>query len=176
MSWSGKNETSRKSLVSWKLSIIQRLVDRERTKLDTYSCKCINFGRSKTRAFFKNMEKFILSLDQIVRWVMGSFEFLTWDYFFFFVRWLNSRGVSYQGQWSVVPLYDRDGPGGVFLVPERRSRSPMLYLKLNVLSCLGCFWRHLCSDMDKVESRCSCNSAPFPDFGLVISMMKNWFT
>ena len=29
MSWSGKNETSRKSLVSWKLSIIQRLVDRE---------------------------------------------------------------------------------------------------------------------------------------------------
>ena len=28
---------------------------------------------------------------------------------FFFVRWLNSRGVSYQGQWSVVPLYDRDG-------------------------------------------------------------------
>ena len=28
------------------------------------------------------MEKFILSLDQIVRWVMGSFEFLTRDYFF----------------------------------------------------------------------------------------------
>ena len=82
MSWSGKNETSRKSLVSWKLSIIQRLVDRERRKLDTYSCKCINFGRSKTQAFFKNMEKFILNLDQIVRWVMGSFEFLTRDYFF----------------------------------------------------------------------------------------------
>ena len=41
-----------------------------------------NFGRSKTQAFFKNMEKFILSLDQIVRWVMGSFEFLTRDYFF----------------------------------------------------------------------------------------------
>ena len=82
MSWSGKNETSRKSLVSWKLSSIQRLVDRERRKFDTYSCKCINFGRSKTQAFFKNMEKFILSLDQIVRWVMGSFEFLTRDYFF----------------------------------------------------------------------------------------------
>ena len=64
MSWSGKNETSRKSLVSWKLSIIERLVDRERRKLDTYSFKCINFGRSKTQAFFKNMEKFILSLDQ----------------------------------------------------------------------------------------------------------------
>ena len=80
----GKNETSRKSLVSWKLSIIQRLVDRERRKLDIYSCKCINFGRSKTQAlaFFKNMEKFILSLDQTVRWVMGSFEFLTRDYFF----------------------------------------------------------------------------------------------
>ena len=28
------------------------------------------------------MEKFILSLDQIVRWVMGSFEFLTRDFFF----------------------------------------------------------------------------------------------
>ena len=35
-----------------------------------------------TAAFFKNMEKFILSLDQIVRWVMGSFAFLTQDYFF----------------------------------------------------------------------------------------------
>ena len=63
---------------------------------------------------FKNTSVFqthgkihILSLDQIVQWVMGSFEFLTRDYFF--VRWLNSRGVSYQGQWSVVPLYDRDG-------------------------------------------------------------------
>ena len=98
----------RENLVSWKLSIIQRLVDRERRKLDTYSCKCINFGRSKTQAFFKNMEKFILCLDQIVRWVMGSFEFLTRDYYFF-VRRLNSRGVSYQGQWSMVPLYDRDG-------------------------------------------------------------------
>ena len=167
MSWSGKNETSRKSLVSWKLSIIQRLVDRERRKLNTYSCKCINFGHSKTQAFFKNMEKFILSLDQIVRWVMGSFDLLL--EIIFFVRWLNSRGVSNQGQWyrSMIVM--------VFLVPERRSRSPMLYLKLNVLSCLGCFWCHLCSEMDKVESRCSC-SAPFPDFGLVISMMKNWFT
>ena len=43
------------------------------------------------------------------------------------------------------------------------------------LAAFGCFWRHLCSEMDKVESQCSC-SAPFPDFGLVISMMKNWFT
>ena len=40
----------------------------------------------------------------------------------------------------------------VFLVPESRSRLPMLYLKLNVLSCLGYFWRHLCSEMDKIES------------------------
>ena len=90
-----------------KMSIIQRLVDRERRKLDTYSCKCINFGRSKTQAFFKNMEKFILSLDQIVRWVMGRLNFLL--EIIIFVSWLNSRGVSYQGQWSVVPLYDRDG-------------------------------------------------------------------
>ena len=29
--------------------------------------------------------------------------------------------------------------------------------------------------MDKVESRCS-SSAPFPDSGLVVRMMKNWFT
>ena len=43
----------------------------------------------------------ILSLDQIVRWVIGSFEFLTRDYFF--VRWLNSRSVNYPGDttlWS----------------------------------------------------------------------------
>ena len=165
MSWSGKNETSRKSLVSWKLSIIQRLVDRERRKLDTYSCKCINFGRSKTQAFFKNMEKFILSLDQIVRWVMGSFEFLTRDYFFLFVDWtcvVWATRVS--GQWyrSMIVM--------VFLVPERRSRSPMLYFKLNVLSCLGCFWRHLCSEMDKVESRCSC-SAPF----LILGLSSAWW-
>ena len=49
------------------------------------------------------------------------------------------------------------------------SYSRLLYLKLNVLSCLGCFWRHLCSEMDKVESRCSC-SAPFPDFGLWLAL------
>ena len=41
----------------------------------------------------------------------------------------------------------------VFLVPESWSRWPMLYLKLNVLSCLGGFWRLTCSEMDKVESR-----------------------
>ena len=146
-----------------------RLVDRERRKLDTYSCKCINFGHSKTQAFFKNMEKFILSLDQIVRWVMGSSDLLL-EIIFLFVDWTRVVWATrVSGQWycSMIVM--------VFLVPERRSRSPMLYLKLNVLSCLGCFWRHLCSEMDKVESRCS-YSAPFPDFGLVISMMKNWFT
>ena len=61
-----------------------------------------------TSVFQKHGKIYILSLDQIVRWVMGSFEFLTRDYFFF-VHWLNLRGVSYQGQWSVVLLYDRDG-------------------------------------------------------------------
>ena len=76
--------------------------------------------------------------------------------------------------WCELPGWYRSMIVMVFLVPEleRRSRSPMLYLKLNVLSCHGCFWRHLCSEMDKVESRCSC-SAPFPDFGLFISMIKN---
>ena len=58
------------------------LIERGGSSILTYSCKCINFGRSKTQAFFKNMEKFILSLDQIVRWVMGSLEFFTRDYFF----------------------------------------------------------------------------------------------
>ena len=153
-------------------------------KIEHYSKTCwsreeearyLQLQRHKLRAFkntsvFKNMEKFILSLDQIVWWVMGSFEFLTRDYFFLFVDWTRVVWATrVSGQWyrSMIVM--------VFLVPDRRSCSPMLYLKLNVLSCLGCFWRHLCSEMDKVESRCSC-SAPFPDFGLVISMMKNWFT
>ena len=92
--------------------------------------------------------------------------------FFLFVDWTRVVWATrVSGQWycSMIVM--------VFLVPERRSRSPMLNLKLNVLKlrCLGCFWRPLCSEMDKVESRCSC-SASFPDFGLVISMMKNWFT
>ena len=67
MSWNGKNETSRKSLVSWKLSIIQRLVDWERRKLDTYSCKYINFGHSITQAFFKNMENSHFALHERAR-------------------------------------------------------------------------------------------------------------
>ena len=41
-----------------------------------------------TIVFQKHGKIYILSLDQIVRWVMGSFEFLTRDYFFFFVDWL----------------------------------------------------------------------------------------
>ena len=116
-------------------------------------------------AFFKNMEKFILSLDQKVKgkgkgnyltsvakqaktaflhgptvWkspivgiepatfrsesaalttaprdptpdspVSHGVVWISYSRLFFFVRWLNSRGVSYQGQWSVVPLFDRDG-------------------------------------------------------------------
>ena len=168
MSWNGKNETARKSLVSWKLSIIQRLVDWETRKLDTYSCKYINFGRSKTQAFFKNMEKFTFcrSLDQVVRWVMGSFEFLTRDYFFCSLTELA---------WCELPGWYRSMIVMVVLVPERQSLSQMLYLKLNVLSCLGCFWRHFLQKWTKLSHGAPV-SAPFPDFGLVISMMKNWFT
>ena len=63
---------------------------------------------------------------------MGSFEFLTRDYFFCSLTELASCELSVvSGDRSMIVM--------VFLVPERQSRSPMLYLKLNVLSCLGCF-------------------------------------
>ena len=170
-SWNGKSETLRKSMVSWKLRIIQRLNWEEETR---YSYKYINFECSITQAFFKNMEKFTFwRLDQILWCVIGSFEFLTWSYFLF-SGWLNSRGVSYQGgtalwSWRSSLFQKAEVVGRSFVV------CCLCDLKLNVLSRLGGFWRCWCSEMDKVESRCS-SSAPFPDSGLVVSMTKNWFT
>ena len=118
MSWSGKNEMSRKSLVSWKLSIIHSLVDRERRKLDTYSCKYINFGRAfkNTSVFQKHGKIHFESWPNSP--VSHGVVWISYSRLFFFVRWLNSRGVSYQGQWSVVPLYDRDG-----LLCSRKAKS-----------------------------------------------------
>ena len=164
MSWNGKNETLKKSLVSWKLSIIQRLSDWERRKLDTYSCKYINFGRSITQAFLQKHGKIhIFGLDQIVRWVIGSFEFLTRDYFLF-VDWTRVVWAT-----RVVPLYDRDG------LPCSRKPKSFADVVLEV-ECAWLPWMFLTSF--SVFSWVT--GAPvqllFPDFGLVISMMKNWFT
>ena len=96
MSWNGTNETLRKSLVSWKLSIIQRLVDWERRKLDTYSCKYLNFGHSITQAFFKKWKN-----SHFESWPNSpvSHHRVVWISYsrLYFVRWLNLRGVSYSG-------------------------------------------------------------------------------
>ena len=145
MSWNGKNETSRKSLVSWKLSIIQRLVDWERRKLDTYSCKYINFGRSKTQAFLQKHGKFtfwVLTNSLVSHRVVSiSYSRL------FFVRWLNSRGVSYPGGTALWSWWS-----SLFQKAEVVRRC-CTWSWTCLASCLGCFWRHLCSEMDKIESR-----------------------
>ena len=164
MSWNGKNETSRKSLVSWKLSIIQRLVDRERRKLDTYSCKCINFGRSKTLAFFKNHAKIhILSLDQIVRRVMGSFEFLTRDYFFLFVDWTRVVWATrVSGQWY---RSDRDG-----LPCSRKVKSFADVWSWTCLAALDAF------DVICVQKRTKLShGAPVQLLSLILGLSSAWW-
>ena len=108
-------------------------------------------------------------------------------FFFLFVDWTRVVWATrVSGQWyrSMIVM--------VFLVPERRSRSPMLYLKLNVLSCLGCFlsvlvlrernWyyhdparenhgHHLCSENGQSLS----HGAPVQLLSLILGLSSAWW-
>ena len=88
----------------------------------------------------------------------------------FFVHWLNSCGVSYQGgtalwSWRSSLFQNVEVVGRCF------TWSWMCLAALDAFDVV-----RLCSEVDKADWlwRCS-GSAPFPDSGPVVSMMKTWF-
>ena len=79
--------------------LIEREEEARYLQLQIYKLRAFN----NTSVLQKHGKIHIFSLDQIVPWVIGSFEFLTRDYKLF-VDWTRLVWAT-----RVVPLYDRDG-------------------------------------------------------------------
>ena len=75
----------------------------------------------------------------------------------------------------MVPLYSRDGLPSL-RKPKSLADAVLVVERAYLVAALHNFDVVCVQIWTKLSHRqCSC-SAPFPDFGLVISMMKNWFT
>ena len=103
MSWNGKNETSRKKSGVMKIEHYSKTCwlreeEARHFQLQIHKLRAFN-NKSVSSKTWKNSH---FGSWPIVRWVIGSFEFLTRDYFLF-VDWTRVVWATW-----VVPLYDRD--------------------------------------------------------------------